>query len=312
LPRLDSYNTKMNLKYIRVASDLHLEQHYGQKADFLAQTFVLDDERDAESILVLAGDISSKLDQLIPFLNRMKARFPKVYYIPGNHEFYGHTMEKWCEEFQFGMQPHPEGDNFEFALLDMCYEELEGVRFIFGTMWADGGTSLADQAMVGRYLRDFYVIKTKQNNQKEPRRYTVPDMVRIHKRQRKQLEGFLAQPFDGKTVVITHHMPSYRLCHPRFGGEANGGFAGNLDLILATDNAPELWIHGHTHDTIDTTLWKTRIVCNPSGYYFETDRRYHQYGPKFIEIATLSKEPAVEEKKTPLEEHLEMYRKIDG
>ncbi len=29
---------------------------------------------------------------------------------------------------------------------------------------------------------------------------------------------------------------------------------------------PPLWIHGHTHASIDTHVGKTRIVCNPHGY----------------------------------------------
>jgi hypothetical protein len=91
-------------------------------------------------------------------------------------------------------------------------------------------------------------------------------------------------PFNGKTVVITHHMPSERLCHPRFGPDLNGGFAADMEHILAYDHAPSLWIHGHTHDTIDTRLWKTRIVCNPSGYSQESGSAYKKYVPTFIDL----------------------------
>jgi Icc-related predicted phosphoesterase len=27
-----------------------------------------------------------------------------------------------------------------------------------------------------------------------------------------------------------------------------------------------LWIHGHTHESMDYTLAGTRVVCNPRGY----------------------------------------------
>jgi hypothetical protein len=122
---------------------------------------------------------------------------------------------------------------------------------------------------------------------KDGKRYTVGDMKLLHKEQRGKLEYFLNMPFKGKTVVATHHMPSYRLCHPRFGTEANGGFASNCDRILASDIAPHLWVHGHTHDTIDTKLWNTRIVCNPMGYHMEWGSVFTIYGPKFITIENM-------------------------
>lgn len=270
----------MKPKYIRVASDLHLEQNYGQKTDFLVNQFVPADERDAESVLVLAGDISSKPAQLVPFLKEVEKRFPRVYFVPGNHEFYGHDLDKWSSDFKVEMG---ESTITKFTTLDVDIEEMEGVRFIYTTLWADGGKDHFERAQVNRGLRDFYVIG------KNGKRFHVNDMMALHKVQRTKLEELIAKPFDGKTVVITHHMPSYRLCHPRFGSEINGGFAGNLDSVLAADNAPNLWIHGHTHDTIDTTMWKTRIVCNPSGYFMEKNvGPYNSYGTKFVEIETMN------------------------
>ena len=285
----------MKPRYIRVISDLHLEQYTGQSAESLRLKFIPPDERDAESVLVLAGDISSKLPQLVDFLREVEKFFPRVYYLGGNHEPYGSDLLKWAADFRAAMTPGPFDDptnpRTAFATLDVGYEELENVRIIWGTLWADGGGSLYDQAMVGRGLRDFFVIRMGD------RRFTVPDMMAINKRHKADIKRYLQQPFDGVTVVVTHHLPSYRLCHPRFGTEINGGFASNCDDILASDYAPALHIMGHTHDRIDTTLWKTRIVCNPSGYYFETDRRYNNYQPAlFIEIDSLRKGQSDENK----------------
>lgn len=32
------------------------------------------------------------------------------------------------------------------------------------------------------------------------------------------------------------------------------------------DHGPDLWIHGHTHNSFDYTLGATRVVVNPHGY----------------------------------------------
>ena len=289
----------MKPRYIRVCSDLHLEQYQGQRAEFLRNNFVPHDDRDAESILVLAGDISSKTAQLVEFLREVEQYFLRVYYLPGNHEFYGHNMLKWSEHMLTAMKEGPAGDpaNPKTAIvtLDVGVEELENVRIIWGTLWGDGDKSLADQAAIARGLRDFYVIMmddSKRNN--PPRRFTVQDMMKLCQEHKRVIKEHLAKPFDGVTVVATHHLPSYRLCHPRFGTDINGGFAANCDDILAYDNAPDVWIHGHTHDTGDGVMWNTRIVCNPSGYYFENDARYKNFKPFFIDLENPKNEKFLE------------------
>ena len=32
------------------------------------------------------------------------------------------------------------------------------------------------------------------------------------------------------------------------------------------ERQPQLWLHGHTHDSRDVTIGKTRLLCNPFGY----------------------------------------------
>lgn len=273
----------MKPKYIRVVSDLHCEQRLGQREEFLVQTFIPPDPRDAESILVLAGDISSKPPQLIKFLGFLKDRFIKVLYLPGNHEAYHHDIDVWEKDIQASIKML-EIDHVICSGNEVKMVEYEGLRVIFGTLWADGGNTLREHSDVSRWLNDFHVIK------KDGRRFTVPDMQALYKVHKAEIIRLLKEPFEGKTVVATHHMPSLRLCHPRFGIEINGGFASNCEDVLAYDHAPTLWIHGHTHDSIDTMLWKTRIVCNPSGYISESGSMYNQYGNKFIEIDNLGKD----------------------
>lgn len=83
----------------------------------------------------------------------------------------------------------------------------------------------------------------------------------------------LATPFDGRKIVVTHHLP-YPDCTPEFyrGGrhsDANHLFANSAELfgdLFVSDAAPELWNCGHTHHPSDITVGRTRIVFNPRGY----------------------------------------------
>ncbi|WP_297505918.1 hypothetical protein [Ferrovum sp.] len=86
------------------------------------------------------------------------------------------------------------------------------------------------------------------------------------------LERQLQAPFDGKTVVVTHHLPSFKSVAGRFQKSAmSAAFASNLDDLLGSDKAC-LWVHGHTHDSLDYEVKGMRVICNPQGYILSNSR----------------------------------------
>lgn len=78
----------------------------------------------------------------------------------------------------------------------------------------------------------------------------------------------LAYPFDGPTVVVTHHAPSFKCLEPRYqamqGNHVNAAFASSLEHLMGP--GVPLWIHGHVHNSVDMDIKGTRILCNPRGY----------------------------------------------
>ena len=257
---------------IRYCSDLHLE---GFSSDVYLQEdrFLPHDPRDQEAVLVLAGDICSKMNTLVAFISQVESRFQKVIYVPGNHEYYGSEMCAWNREFR--ALASTKLTNTYYAAGDVKLQQIGGVDFIFGTLWADGGRSYREEQSVASAVADFRYITM------DYRPFKVVDMQILHRYQISEIEHLLDRSVN-KTVVITHHLPSYRLCHPRFGTEHNGGFASDSDQIL---NLANYWIHGHTHDTIDSMLGSTRVVANPAGYGRETNRSEHNsFGVKFLEV----------------------------
>ena len=264
--------------YIRIASDLHLEAFSGKPAGELINAFLPANDKDEDSILCLAGDISSHPPQLEQFFTELCHRFAHVVYIPGNHEYYRKNYQEynaWLANLANRLHIY----NLDVASSDVNEIRLENVRVIFGTLWADGGATLSEEENVAFYLNDFRLIKY------EKRMFTVSDMKLIHVCHRQRIEHFLKQPFDsGKTVVVTHHLPSYSLCHPRFGTDCNGGFASHCDRLIHEDFAPDIWVYGHTHDTQDNVIGKTRVICNPAGYRGEWGSSFNHFHPLFIQL----------------------------
>jgi Icc-related predicted phosphoesterase len=92
------------------------------------------------------------------------------------------------------------------------------------------------------------------------------DARQAHQATRRYLESELAKEHDGPTVVVTHHAPSPLSVAPRFlGSPLNPAFASDLtDMIW--QYVPDMWIHGHVHDSFDYLLGDTRVIANPRGY----------------------------------------------
>jgi 3',5'-cyclic AMP phosphodiesterase CpdA len=102
-----------------------------------------------------------------------------------------------------------------------------------------------------------------------PRSFTPADSLAMHRHARAWLEQQLAQPFAGKTIVVTHHAPHRRSLAPLYANDlVSSGFVSDLPALVREPVA--LWVHGHTHTGFDYVENGTRVVCNPRGYL---DRR---------------------------------------
>lgn len=74
----------------------------------------------------------------------------------------------------------------------------------------------------------------------------------------------LAEPYEGKTVVITHMAPSIQSIADCYAEElSSAAYASRLEDLVET---ADMWIHGHTHTSFDYRSGKCRVVCNPCGY----------------------------------------------
>jgi len=232
---------------IRVLSDLHLEFQDWTPPPVPAE------------LVVLAGDIHVGTAGL-PWARRHFAN-SQIIYVPGNHEFYGGEMEATLQQLRHVAATH------DIALLDGDIIAIEGVRFLGATLWTDFALHGSDppaiaqaQADARRGMVDYRKISLRGSGRLQP-----DDTRAIHRRQSAWLAQELARPHPGTTVVVTHHLPHALSVHPRYEGDRlNPSFASDLSALV---RAPvQLWIHGHTHSSIDYRIDGTRVVCNPRGY----------------------------------------------
>ncbi len=80
-------------------------------------------------------------------------------------------------------------------------------------------------------------------------------------------------------MVVTHHSPSAQSIPRQYENDIlSASYASNLDNLVR-ELEPDLWVHGHMHETCDYLIGKTRVVCNPRGY---PDERNPQFDPTLV------------------------------
>ncbi len=210
-------------------------------------------------VLIVAGDMQHGSARAIATVARLAGSKPAVFVL-GNHE-------PWHRELSAEQAvARRVAARHGVTLLDDGEATLAGVRFVGGTLWADGrlgGQDATPDQLTGELVHV-------AGDGGGTRLITSGDQAALHARTRGVIEAALAGPRDGRpVVVVTHHAP-HLLCVPA--AYRQHWVAGNSasDLSYLTDTGRvALWVHGHLHETVDLVRpGGTRILCNPAGPRF--------------------------------------------
>lgn len=229
---------------LRILSDIHTEFYRDPVKDFVDHVPAGPDE-----ILILAGDIGTihdaeEITQLTDVLSAFRAKFKDVFYVPGNHDHWYHTLS----EGERILYEVAEAADVKLVTPDEKYA-LPNNRWLFGgTMWYPETFTTTSQGW-----SDFALIPNGRG-----------DIFDAHYDFRRRFRE-MVEPGD---IVVTHMAPSTRSVHPRYRmSSLNDFFLAPMDTFIY-DHKPALWIHGHMHNPVDYTcrVSNTRVVSNPVGY----------------------------------------------
>lgn len=241
---------------LHIVSDLHVD---------ISRT---DPAEKVGDVLVIAGDFTTgpmspeEWRRLFDEYSVAYGGFesPNVFFVPGNHEFYGKSAE-----------------TVKIAAKDHQQRSFSGLDIFGNTMWTDF---------------DLYGVAEAYNTRRAAH-YGMPDYRKIeglvpthtlqaHRDFITAYEGFVSKRMASSVpfVCVTHHGPTeqslvdhYRN-HPIYDVRMmNAAYASDLTRLFDPEKnpaTPKLWIHGHVHASIDYTVFDTRVVANPRGYYSYT------------------------------------------
>lgn len=254
---------------IRLVSDVHTEFFDLHEIKKAALEILPVLNEDKETVLILAGDIGSmhKPANLAEFIDEVAPRFKWVYYIPGNHEYYGGNLNSTPDVIKILIKPHK---NISFGVMDVFWAEKE-VAIHMATLWTDYDNEnplSMDEAY--RRMNDYRHINIGKRTARPM------DMMHIHRSTVEHLEQFV----NKGDIVITHHMPSFQCVPEEYKLErVNGAYASDLEALIL-DRKPKLWVCGHTHTAFDKMIGDTRIVINPRGY--GNQYKKNGYNPELV------------------------------
>lgn len=253
---------------IAIVSDLHLE---------MGEIDIAQPECD---LVLVAGDVW-QADPIrgVNWLARTFVGRP-VIMVAGNHDLYGFSRKQAMDFLYSSAQ----GSNVTVLECDTSEHLIRGrkIRILGCTLWSDFAIkeNVAEcMRIAAHWMPDYAFIENEEGNGLITPAYTL----RWHEESRRWLKNAISQPFDGQTVILSHHAPSQKsVWNKDVGASKTPAYASDLEELVMASQA-DLWVHGHVHNGSDYLIGQTRVVCHP-GSYFEIATPDLQYVPKIIEL----------------------------
>jgi predicted phosphodiesterase len=234
---------------IQYWSDIHLE--FPENAKYIMERRI----DVTGEILVLAGDIAYWDERHFnhPFFDKISRKFEKVFWVPGNHEFYnGFDLSVIDNPVKIEIR-----DNV--FLVNNWVESIGDTDLFFTTLWSK--IKARNAFYIEQKVNDFHLINYKDET------LTAQDFNQLCSVACSFLETSLRESIAKNRVVVTHHCPT-QLSNPAEyqRSQINEAFVVELDEFIA-NNHIDYWIFGHTHgNEPEVNINGTRIVTNQLGY----------------------------------------------
>jgi hypothetical protein len=217
---------------IQIVSDLHLE--FRENREWIKRNPLIP----KADILLIAGD-SYQLahpESAEAFYERINSDFSQIISTMGNHEFYGSSAT-----ITYPTYAQKISDNH------LCLNNQVWVggdlRIIASILWSY--IPQYRQSTLEWGMNDFRLINITTESG-ETKRFRAEDCNELHRQSLGFITAELKKEFSGKTVLLTHHLPSYKCiaCEYQSSG-INSGFASNLDDLIIDNPKICTWVCGH-------------------------------------------------------------------
>lgn len=268
---------------LRYASDLHIElmDNFKETTEIVSLWDFVKEEG-ITYYLALVGDIGNPMKHsLYEFLQLISPQYERIYYVPGNHEYYNLD---YPEKTKTGMDQ---------ILIDLCQkfsnilyfnnrtDYIGNIKLIGTTLWSNVPDYLSRK--ITRNINDYHLIK--KNDLDDLVSITTDDTNLWNKNSVEFIKHEVDENY--KCIILTHHAPLYSdedeqlyTANPIYMYSDNNDAFHN-DLANLIKSPIIAWIYGHTHYVNIFEYNGVTIATNQLGYSHEST--YKTFDPhKYI------------------------------
>ena len=241
---------------IQYASDLHFE--FRSNREYLKSHPIIPNGE----ILLLAGDITpfAEINKHKDAINTLSDHFEAVYWVPGNHEYYGSDITK---------KPTPlfEKIRSNVFLVNNQQIQYKGVNLVFSTLWSS--ISPHNELQVQQSVTDFHIILAGQE------KFAPAHFNALH---RESLAFLQSAAKTENTIVVTHHVPTLLNYPPTYkNSPLTEAFAVEL-IDFIEQSGIDHWVYGHHHtNTPPFKIGNTQLLTNQLGYVDYNEHKAFQH-----------------------------------
>ncbi len=236
---------------IQIASDLHLE--FEENRQWLSKNPLIK----KGEVLLLAGDIVTETHkkEAEKFFKKWSGKYDLILSTMGNHEFFDRSVDFAYPHYRENISHN------HFHLNNETYI-YKNVKFVVSALWTD--IIIEEAELIEKRMNDYRMIREGEEN---PVLITTETTKKLHDISIEFLRNAVKEDFDGRIVIMSHHLPSFQSIDREFlYSGINSAYATDLDKFIADNPKIKLWVHGHSHNFHEIKIGGCRVLRNPMGY----------------------------------------------
>jgi len=242
----------------QIISDIHLE--YYDVLPNIDEFFTVEAPN-----LILAGDICYyKHPNFMLFFDKITKLYEKVFFVPGNHDYYAHDNIPECgfDQIDFIMKENLKVFKNVYFIQNSVFE-FDNNIILGNTLWCKTDRTIMDND-VKIITSEFYI---KYKHKFMPSFKSMKKANIFHYNWLKNTLKAI-QNTSKNIIVITHYLPSKKCIHKKYKKSGyNDLYFTNCEELLPLTNC---WIAGHTHDPFIGKINDCNVFVNPRGDPDET------------------------------------------
>lgn len=217
--------------------------------------------------IILAGDLTGRPFQrwadAIRRVRNASGGVAPIHILPGNHEM---SRVPFAEEGRLVSLA---------ASMGLDYAQKKALvygrtRFLCASLWSDfelDHRSRGPRKWILAPITDDKLVAVPRPDTSGHGRINRDDIIAAHQDHRAWLEAELAKPWDGETIMVTHHAPHFDVLRGDLPWA--GAYASDLEDIFTGPHAPDKALFGHSHDAVDMVVGQTQLTNVSMGYPYQ-------------------------------------------